>query len=54
MQQGEGRILIRQIQRRFDQIPLWVQEKITQATEEQLEHWADNILDAATLEDVFR
>ena len=54
MQQGEGRILTRQIQKRFGRIPLWAKEQIAQATKEQLEHWAENILEAAQLEDVFR
>jgi len=53
MQQGEKKILIRLIQKRFGQLPGWAKEKIAQASEEQLEHWADNILDATTLEEVF-
>jgi predicted transposase YdaD len=54
MQQGESKILIRQIQKRFGSLPTWAKEKIEQATEAQIEHWAENILDAPTLEDVFR
>ncbi|MBI4742509.1 MAG: DUF4351 domain-containing protein, partial [Betaproteobacteria bacterium] len=53
MQQGEEKILTRQIQKRFGQLPRWAKEKIAQASEDQLEHWADSILDATTLEKVF-
>ena len=34
-------------------IPEWAEEKITQATIEQLEIWGDNILEANTLDEVF-
>ena len=53
-QEGEGYLLLRQIKRLFGQSPDWVEEKITQATTDQIEQWADNILDATTIEDVFR
>jgi len=53
-QEGEGYLLLRQIKRRFSQLPDWVEEKITQATTDQIEQWADNILDATTIEEVFR
>jgi hypothetical protein len=30
-----------------------VEQRLQQASTDELEHWADNILDARTLEDVF-
>ncbi|MBT6479029.1 MAG: DUF4351 domain-containing protein [Gammaproteobacteria bacterium] len=53
MQQGEGHLLARLIQKRFGDLPEWAEEKITQATIEQLEIWGDNILEANTLDEVF-
>jgi hypothetical protein len=41
------------IQKRFGDLPEWAEEKITQATIEQLEIWGDNILEANTLDEVF-
>lgn len=54
LQKGKGEILIRQLQKRFSSLPAKIEEKISQATESELEQWADNILDAGTLEDVFQ
>jgi hypothetical protein len=52
--QGESKILHRQIQRRFGgELPTWVDEKLTAADTDQLEAWADALLDAPTLEAVF-
>lgn len=54
LEQGESRILIRLIKKRFGQLPSGMEDKITQASKEQLEHWADNILDAKSLSEVFQ
>ncbi len=42
-----------QLTRRFDGLPGWVEERLAQASREQLESWADRVLDAKRLEDVF-
>ena len=39
--------------RRFGPLPLWAEAKLGQAGQSQLEAWADRVLDAATLEDMF-
>lgn len=54
MQKGESRLLLRQIQKRFGDAPGWAKAKIEKASEAQLQHWAENILDATTLEDIFQ
>ncbi len=45
MQQGEIAIIKRQLNRRFGQIPEWVEKRLEQATPEYLELWADRIAD---------
>lgn len=52
--QGEAQILRRQLARRFGPLPDWVEAKLAQASTDQLELWADRILDAESLEAVFR
>jgi len=51
--EGEIVILERLLTRRFGPLPEPLQVRLHSATSEQLEHWADQILDAATIEDVF-
>lgn len=51
--QGEALILKRQLQRRFGPLPEWATEK-PQADQTSLETWADRVLDATTLEEVFQ
>ena len=51
--QGELAVLRRQLTRRFGPLPLWTEAKLGQAGQSQLEAWADRVLDAPTLEDVF-
>lgn len=53
MQKGEITLLKRQIKLRFGGLPAWTEDRLTQATTDQLEHWAEQILDAKTLEEVF-
>ena len=50
---GEAKILTRQIQRRFGDLPAWASEKIAQAEPPSLEEWSLRILDASTLDGVF-
>ena len=52
-QQGEGAILLRQLQRRFGDIPSDTRDKITKADLSTLEEWSLQVLDAQSLEDVF-
>lgn len=54
IQQGEALILQRLLQRRFGPLPDWVTEKLAQADQTSLETWADRVLDATTLEEVFQ
>jgi len=51
--EGEMIVLERQLTRRFGPLPESLQVRLHSATTEQLEHWADQILEAARLEDVF-
>jgi predicted transposase YdaD len=52
-QEGERLLLQKQLERRFGVLPLWVSERLAQATPEQLEAWALDLLDAADLGDLF-
>jgi len=53
-QEGEATVLLRQFTRRFGPLGTATTEKIRQASSAELEQWADQILDATNLEDVFR
>ncbi|MBI2778699.1 MAG: DUF4351 domain-containing protein [Gammaproteobacteria bacterium] len=54
LQQGELLLLKRQLARRFGVLPPWVEARLAQADRTQLEQWAEVILDAKTLEEVFQ
>jgi len=54
MQQGVMAMLVRQLTRRFGPLSEETLRRIEAAPLEQLEQWAENILDAATSEDVFK
>lgn len=53
---GRHAVLKRQLDKRFgkDILDIRMQERLRCATAEQLDLWAERILDARTLEDVFR
>ncbi len=53
IQQGEASVLRRLLSRRFPQLPRWVDERLEGAAREELESWAERVLDARRLEDVF-
>jgi len=53
VQQGEALILERQMRKRFGEPPPGVRERLERAGREELELWAERILDARTLEEVF-
>ncbi len=51
---GEKTVLRRQMAKRFGNLPLWVDEKLAAMNTTQLEELADRVLDAVSLEDLFR
>ncbi len=52
--QGEAHLLARQLLRRFGPLDANLQARLSAATPDQLERWADRILDSPTLEAVFQ
>ena len=52
-QEGERTVLERQLQRRFGVLTPEITEKLSEASSTELENWAEKVLDAKTLEDVF-
>jgi hypothetical protein len=53
VQQGEFRLLHRQLIRRFGPLPATIEERLQQAQPEQLENWGEALLDAQSLDDLF-
>ena len=51
--QGEASLLRRMLKRRFTQLPGWVEERLAKASHEELESWADRVIEAEALEEVF-
>ncbi|MGF7208395.1 hypothetical protein GGE65_002980 [Skermanella aerolata] len=51
--EGKAEMLLRLLRRRFDLLPEAVVTKVRDASEDQLNEWADNILDARSLDMVF-
>ncbi|CDH46700.1 DUF4351 domain-containing protein [Candidatus Contendibacter odensensis] len=47
-------LLHRQLRKRFGELPDWVETRLQEATTAQLELWAEQLLDAETLEGVFQ
>ena len=52
-EKGSLSILLKLLSRRFGELDPSVLDKLQTASPEQLERWAENILDAETLEEVF-
>ncbi len=52
-QEGEASLLKRLLKRRFADLPSSIDQRLEQASQQELEHWADRVLDAKRLEDVF-
>ena len=50
---GERAVLTRLLRRRFGRLPPAVEERVHRAPPSNLEAWAENVLDARTLDDVF-
>ncbi|MBF0131624.1 MAG: DUF4351 domain-containing protein [Magnetococcales bacterium] len=51
---GEAKMLTRQLQRRFGDLPAWVCESLSKADLSSLEEWSLRIFDARSLDEVFR
>lgn len=51
--EGEASLLKRLLRRRFDQLPRWIDQRLKKASRRELEAWAERVLDAKRLEDVF-
>lgn len=52
-QEGEVSMMARQLTRRFGPLDEAILQRLQQADSVDLERWADNILDARTLDEVF-
>lgn len=52
--EGESAILARQLSKRFGPLPEAIKNRLAEASIPQLEAWSEIILDASTLEEVFR
>ena len=52
--EGEAKILQKLLKLRFGPLSATLEARISQASKEEIECWADRILEAASLEDVFR
>ncbi|MGI9213334.1 MAG: DUF4351 domain-containing protein, partial [Methylococcaceae bacterium] len=50
---GERTILLRQLKKRFGPLPEYLEQRLTTATQTQLEYWTDRVLEARTLDTVF-
>ena len=53
-QKGEARIIQRQLTKRFGPLDAETLTRLQTSPCEQLEIWAENLLDAATLDEVFK
>jgi hypothetical protein len=47
-------MLKRLLEKRFGALPLWVNSRLEQASEQELEQWSLQLFDAMNLEDVFK
>ncbi len=50
---GETQLLIRQLQKRFGDLPASAMERISNASEQELSAWSLKLLDAQSLDEVF-
>ena len=53
IERGKQTLLLRQLGRRFGELPPEAEERVGRASAPDLESWADRVLDAATLDEVF-
>ncbi len=54
IKRGEARLLRRQLTRRHGKLSPSVTQRLEKASKEEIERWADRILTAKTLDDVFK
>ncbi|WP_295448395.1 Rpn family recombination-promoting nuclease/putative transposase [uncultured Thiodictyon sp.] len=52
-QEGESKVLRRQLTLRFGPLPSWAEQRLSQASEAELECWTDRVLDAQALDAIF-
>ena len=50
----EAKFLRRQLTKQFGDLPEWAEKRLESAGTDMLEQWGENVLDAQTLEDVFK
>ena len=53
VREGEARMLHRQLRQRFGELPSWVTARLRDAEPEQLERWAERLLEVESLESLF-
>ena len=51
---GEANLVLRQLERRFGPLPDALETRVRSAGDDDLERWSLRILDATSLEEVFR
>ena len=53
IKKGQASMLKRLLARRFAQLPEWAEERLEKASRDELENWAERVIDADSLEQVF-
>lgn len=51
---GEAKLLRKQPERRFGPLPEWASDKLSSASEQDLEYWGEALLTEPTLDAVFK
>jgi predicted transposase/invertase (TIGR01784 family) len=54
IEKGELNLLVRLLRKRFGELPPWVEQKLNHADTVSLEEWGERVLDAESLEAVFK
>ncbi|MBI3208424.1 MAG: DUF4351 domain-containing protein [Candidatus Solibacter usitatus] len=52
--EGKAGLLLRLLTKRFGPLPVWVEERLASATSESLDLLSDRLLDAGTIDEIFR
>jgi flagellar biosynthesis/type III secretory pathway protein FliH len=53
LRKGEAQLLLRLLRHRFGALPNWVEARLSNASAEQLEQWAERLLDIDRLDALF-
>jgi hypothetical protein len=53
LREGEAQLLERLLRHRFGALPDWVEAQLSNASAEQLEQWAERLLDVDSLDSLF-